>query len=550
VLRPWTWFLTKRHNCRIFQNMSVRDIIKKVFGDAGFTDYEVHLHGAFSPKEYCVQYRESDFDFVSRLMEQEGYYYFFKHEPGKHTLTLMNEASGHESTPGYETVPYYPPAPGSRRTRDCVSSWWFSQEVLSDKYALTDFDFTKPDADLKTSREANRPGAQPDYALFDYPGGYATLEEGDAYVKTRLEEIQALGEVAQGGGDVRGLAPGALFALAEHPVDDQNRSWLVVEARYDAEASEFRAGAMGGAAGDLSFQCGFTAIDGTVQFRPPRTTRRPVIPGPQTAKVVGPSGEEIWTDKYGRIKVQFHWDREGKEDENSSCWLRVAQIWAGKQWGAQFLPRIGQEVIVEFLEGDPDRPIVTGRVYNGDAMPPYALPGQQTRSGIRSRSTKGGGPDDQNELWFEDEKGKEDIHFHAQKDFHRIVENDDALEVRQNRTTLVTNNRTATVKEGNDTLTVEQGNRSVTVSLGNDSLTVKTGDHVIDVQLGKVSIKALQEIDLTVGGNSVKIDQTGVAINGILVKVSGEAQCQVSAAMTQVSGSGMLQMNGGITMIG
>jgi type VI secretion system secreted protein VgrG len=273
------------------------------------------------------------------------------------------------------------------------------------------------------------------------------------------------------------------------------------------------------------------------------------VPGAQTAVVVGPKGEEIYTDKYGRVKVQFFWDRVGKKDENSSCWVRVAEAWAGKNWGVIFNPRIGQEIVVEFLDGDPDRPLITGRVYNAEQMPPYALPTNQTQSVIKTRSSKEGGTDNFNELRFEDKKDSEDIYFHAEKDFHRVVENDDDLKVGNNQTIEIKKDRTETVTEGNETISIKQGNRQVTIEMGNETLQIKMGNQTTKLDLGKSETEAMQSIELKVGQSSVKLDQTGVTIKGMMIQIEGQVQTEVKGVMTQINGEAMLKMQGGITMI-
>jgi len=271
--------------------------------------------------------------------------------------------------------------------------------------------------------------------------------------------------------------------------------------------------------------------------------------------VVGMANDEITTDKYGRVKIQFHWDRNGKKDQNSSCWVRVAQIWAGKNWGAIFIPRIGQEVIVDFLEGNPDRPIITGSVYNAEQMPPYALPDNKTQSGIKSRSTEQGSSDNFNEIRFEDKKDAEEIYMHAEKDFTRIVENDDVLKVgfekksAGDQTVDIYNNRTVTLDQGNDKLTIKTGNRTVEINQGNDSLTLTTGNRTVKLNTGSISEEAMQSIELKVGGNSVTIDQTGVSIKGLMVTIEGQTQTQIKGLTTTVNGDGMLTLKGGLVMI-
>lgn len=420
TLRPWLWFLTRTADCRIFQEQSVPDIIKQVFRDHGFTDFEQALSGTYRTWHYCVQYRESDFDFVSRLMEQEGIYYYFKHENGKHTLVFADDTGSHEAYPGYEQIRYYPPTNEQRREEDHIYDWLITQEVQTGNYALNDFDFTRPNAALLARSTIQREHAGAAFEVYDYPGAYQQSADGDEYAKKRIEELQANYERLEGAGNAAGIAVGYLFELSDYLREDQNREYLVTATQYQIETDEYLSDASGGS--EPSISCQFQCISSQTHYRSQRITPKPVVQGPQTAIVVGKAGEEIWTDEFGRVKVHFHWDRYGKADETSSCWVRVAQVWAGKKWGTQYIPRIGQEVIVEFLEGDPDRPIITGRVYNGTNMPPYDLPAQATKSTIKSNSSKGGGGF--NELRLEDKKGSEQIFMHAEKDHDLRVKND------------------------------------------------------------------------------------------------------------------------------
>jgi type VI secretion system secreted protein VgrG len=325
---------------------------------------------------------------------------------------------------------------------------------------------------------------------------------------------------------------------------ENGKKYVVTSVRHEATDGTYGPTAMTG-----GYNNNFTCVPATVTYRAPRLTPKPFVQGPQTAVVVGPAGEEIYTDKYGRVKVQFFWDRKGKKDENSSCWVRVAEVWAGKTWGMVFNPRIGQEVVVDFLEGDPDRPLITGRVYNADQMPPYTLPDNQTQSGVKTRSSKNGSTENFNELRFEDKKGSEDIFFHAEKDFHREVENDDDLKVLHDQTIEIKNNRTETVKEGNETIAIKQGNRDVTIEMGNESLKIKMGNQTTKLDLGASSTEAMQSITLKVGQSSITLDQMGVTIKGMMISIQGQVQTEVKGVMTQVSGDAMLTVKGGITMI-
>jgi type VI secretion system secreted protein VgrG len=538
---PWLWFLTRSANCRIFQQKSVPDIIKDVFDKLGFNgQYQLKLNESYDPRDYCVQYRETAFNFVSRLMEHEGIFYFFKHEQGKHTLVLADAASSYPQCPESQ-VAYS----GTTNPLD-LETWEHQYEYRSGKWTHTDYNFEKPTLNLLT--KANTKLSLPkikSYELFDYPGDYLVKDAGNNIAGVRMEEEEAGYEVVAGTGVCCTFTPGATFTLTGHEVQaEAGKSYVLTSVHHSAEDYSYF-----NAEQPSAYRNQFTCIPSAVNFRPPRVTPKPVVQGLQTAVVVGPSGEEIWTDKYGRIKVQFFWDREGQNDDKSSCWIRVAEFWAGTQWGSVFLPRIGQEVVVEFLEGDPDRPLVTGRVYNAELMPPYTLPDNQTQSGVKTRSSKGGGSDNFNELRFEDKMGSEDIVFHAEKDFHRSVEHDDDLKVGNDQTITIKNNRTEEVTQGNEKVTIKQGNRDVVIEMGNESLKIKMGNQTTKLDMGASSTEAMQSITLKVGQNSITIDQMGVTIKGMMISIQGEIQTQVKGTMTQINGDAMLQMQGGITMI-
>ncbi len=450
TLQPWLALLDYQSDCRIFQNQAIPDIVKEVFRRADFSDFEDALDdGAYGELEYVVQYRESDFNFVSRLMEHAGIYYFFKHDESKHTLVLADSQSAHDTVDEYDEVVFLPQKETSRGEKEHLSSWVVVQQIRSGGYAATDFDFKAPRTALLSKLSQPQDYAHADTEVFDYPGDFLKKPDGDTRVKIRLEERQHEHELVQTSGDVRGLGLGDLFTLTGYQRDDQNKEYLVIGATYSINVGDYESGGSGGD----EFRSGLTLLDSKIPFRPAVRARKHRVEGPQTAIVVGPSGDEIHTDNYGRVMVQFHWDRYGMSDERSSCWVRVSQAWAGAKWGAMHIPRIGQEVIVDFLEGDPDRPIITGRVYNADNMPPYDLPANKTQSGIKSRSSKGGAPSNFNEIRFEDKKGSEELHIQAEKDETKLVKNnqsssigaDRSLSVGGNETVGIGKNRTETV---------------------------------------------------------------------------------------------------------
>lgn len=431
---PWPWFLTRFANCRIFQNKKIPDIIQEIFKDLGHADVKQSLQGSYDQREYCVQYRETDFNFVSRLMEQYGIYYYFEHTKDKHTLVLGDAPSGHQPCPEQKKASYDYTST-SLEHEDVVSGWNQTQELRSGNFALTDYNFETPSTDLGANVPSTvKVGGNEKFEIFDYPGDYEKKNQGDHLVKLRVEEEEATHLVVQGAGVVRSFTSGYRFELADHYCKSFNTEYVLTEVHHSATVGTVYET---GAAAAEHYSNHFSCIPKTFPFRPPRRTPRPVVQGPQTAVVVGPSGEEIYTDKYGRVKVQFFWDRVGKKDEKSSCWIRVSQPWAGKNWGAIWNPRMGQEVIVEFLEGDPDRPIITGRVYNADQTVPYKLPDKQTVSTFKSRSSKGGGDSNYNELRFEDNKGKEQVYLHAERDMDLRVKKESREYVGQSRHLIV-----------------------------------------------------------------------------------------------------------------
>jgi len=454
IVRPWFWQLTRTADCKIFQKKSVPDIFEEVVKQYGFSDYKLRLKGTYEKWEYCVQYRETDFNFLSRLLEQEGIYYFFEHSESAHLMVLADDSSAHSTVSGYDSVPYFPAdAPDAQRERDHLSGWSFTKSMLPGAYATTDYDFENPRQSLLSKESIARKHAMASFEVFDYPGELSKLSTGEStrVSKIRIQELQSSYMMARGQGNAAGLATGRRFKLAQFPRKDLNIEYIIVGTQFSLPTDNYD----GGSGGDSEFTIALEAIDAKTPFRPARVTPKPSVQGTQTAVVVGPNGEEIYTDEHARIKVQFHWDRYGKLDENSSCWMRVAQVWAGKQWGAMHIPRIGQEVIVSFLEGDPDQPIVTGRVYNGDNMPPYALPANKTQSGIKSRSSKGGAAANFNEFRFEDLKGSEQVFLHAEKNQDIEVENDETHWVGHDRKKTIDNDETTLVK-GNRTETVNK----------------------------------------------------------------------------------------------
>jgi type VI secretion system secreted protein VgrG len=521
---PPLWKLSQRRNNRIYQAVSLPDIAKEILDDAG-VEHREELSAAYPERDYVVQYGETDLDFVQRLLEEVGVFYFFEHEAGKVTLVLADANSACPELPGGAAVKFRERS-GLVAESDALDGFSLRHEVRPGKIALRDFNYLSPDVDLTAEVKA---GADEELEVYEYPGGYIDRAGGKERAKVRLEEVRARAEQATGTGVVRRLVSGHQLELVEHPVDGVDDKYLVVAVHHRGEKPTGQ-----GAPGVRreAYRCQLEAIRMSVPFRPERRTPRPVMPGPQTAVVVGPSGEEIHTDRYGRIKVHFHWDRLGARDDHASCWVRVSQAWAGPGWGALYLPRIGQEVVVEFLEGDVDRPIVSGAVYNGSHPPPLDLPGEKTRSTLRSASSPGS--DGNNELRFEDQKGSEEVYLHAQKNLDIAVENDktqtvggnESLTVGKDRSRSVGGNQTLKV-DGNDQSTIG-GNQAVQVT-GNRATTV-AGNHSETVGASQ-SITVGVAHTLTVAAASAETVGAAKALT-----VGGAYAVTVGAAMNELVG--------------
>ncbi|MDQ0570338.1 type VI secretion system secreted protein VgrG [Variovorax paradoxus] len=441
LVQPWLWYLTRTTDCRIFQNKSVPEVLDDVLGKYGF-EFEKRLTGSYRPWEYCVQYQESDFAFVSRLMEHEGIAYHFEHTHGSHLLVLADDTGGYGELPGYAAIPYRPRDRVLHAMEPCIDQWRVAEQITSGRVMLDDFDFKKSRASLQSVRQDPKGHDHSTYEVYEWLGGYSEHQQGDTYAKIRLQELQCAHELAAGHTNVVGMAPGYLFEMTYCPRESDNREYLVTETRYDLQESEYATG------GSMESVCrfDFTVLPSNVPYRPARKTPKPRTNGPQTATVVGP--EEIWTDRFGRVKLQFRWDRYGQSDENSSCWVRVSSNWAGANYGTMHMPRVGQEVIVDFIGGEPDRPIITGRVYNNDQMPPWELPANATASGILTRSSSGGAANQANMLRFEDRSGAEQILLHAERNLDVEVEADETHTTDGTRTTVIGGHESSTYKNG------------------------------------------------------------------------------------------------------
>jgi type VI secretion system secreted protein VgrG len=608
-VRPWAWFLTRRRNSRAFQGKTAPEIIQTILRDAGFSsDYELSLSGTYPARDFCLQYRETDLDFITRLMEEEGIYYFFRAGSGREKMVVADGPQAHVATV-VNPVEFTQRSTDYRSTTEHIYEMSGGEASQSGKVTLWDYNFETPSSELRAVRAIAKGGhGQTGHEIYDYPGLFGTQDRGEALAKVRMEAEAARHGTWRGAGTIRTLSAGETFKTRNHPPTEAKAGFMITRARHafmiehdpqgpDALRSVSRAALRFDFGPHELYRVTFDAVDKDLPFRAPAVTPRPEIAGVQTAIVTGPSGEEIHTDKYGRVKIQFHWDREGQVDENSSVFVRCMTPWSGKNWGMIHIPRIGQEVVVSFEEGNPDRPLIMGMLYNAETMPPYALPANKTQSGIMTRSSKSGSADTYNELMFEDLKDNELVRFQAEKDYQQIVKNNalitvglekkdpgdmvvtihhnltetvktgdhtfkietgsqiietktDRTETVEGKSTLtVTGDVTETVKEGNVSETVKMGNVSHEVSMGNEKVDIKMGNYALKCDLGKIEMEAMQSIELKVGSNSIKIDQVGVTITGMIVKVEGTAMLEAKSPMTQVKGDALLILKGGLTMI-
>ncbi len=632
-LRPWFWLLTRTQDCRVFQDLSTVKIIKQLFEEYGFSDYEDALTGSYSPRSYCVQYRESDYDFLCRLMEEEGIYFYFKNDPDSvavEKLVLSDSISAHDQVPGHATIAYHARQMdrGAETARyDHIAEWTAQERVTRGKYTLNDFDSKLQHADLEFEHAiASGVHSHTNYEAYDYlghhryPGVYNEDKElGEKYAKVRMEAETVRYQQYHAAANVRALATGQTFEMEEHPDGAANGQYLVIAAEHFVQDQNFLQSTQAKKTSgrlvemkhhgvekfleaeltrrervsrrdlvmmprdfpatmeDDAYACIFRAIPKSTQFRAPIQTPWPKIAGPHTATVVGPEGEEIHTDEFGRIKVQFHWDREGKMNESASCWVRAMTPWSGTGYGMVAIPRIGQEAVIQFEEGDPDRPICTGMIYNAWQKAPYDYPNDKTELGLRTKSTKEGGADEYNEVMFDDLKGAELMRVQAQKDHQMLVKNKSVVTIgldsidagehddEGSLSEVIRNNVTRTIQEGNHYHTISTGDEEFKIETGsqtidiatdktqtitkNYSTAVKQGDMSVGVDAGKIEIEAARSIELKVGASSIKIEPAKITIKSTMIDIKGEAKVDVNAVLTNVKASGILVLNGALTKI-
>lgn len=558
TLRPWLWMLTRTADCRIFQDMSVPAIVEQVLADHGaVANYRLQLTRSYRQRHYCVQYRESDFHFLARLLEEEGIFWYFSHDTGGHQLVLADSNGVLQATPGCEQLPCFDNLGASTPDHDSISGWTCEHAVRSGRVARTSYDFERPSAGLLTSSSMQRDHAQADHEWFDFQGNTTQLADGQQLTDNQIDE-QHSGHALHGGHtQAAGLAAGCTFALTDHPRADQNADYLCTHTCITLQTAGDEAGGPG-----ATLHCRFGAMPLVQQFRPARRTRKTVVQGPQTAVVVGPAGEEIYTDAYGRVKVQFHWDRYGRRNETSSCWVRASSPWAGQGFGFIQVPRIGQEVVVDFLEGDPDQPIVTGRVYNAEQMPPWGLPANATQSGVLSRSSKGGSAANANEFSMEDKTGAELVKLHAERDHlveverdkhvwigndrRKTVDRDETAHIKRDRTETVDRNEKITVHgwrteavDGDETITIHS-NRTERVD---HTETISIGDNRAEDVGQNESVSIRHDQTLSVGDNrSRSVGQSETIRIGKNQSLKVSANRSKTVARNETAQVGMLSM--------
>jgi len=556
---PWTWFLNQNENRRIFQNKNTKDIVSQVFSDLGYNDFDFKAEGG-NPREYCVQYGESDLTFVMRLLAEEGYASFFSHDKKKHTLVIVDQMSAYAESANSKLTYSKGNSPDAE-----INAWQHNYELKKGEWIVNDYNFKEPNKNLtsqSTSKSKLEKNGQ--FKHYSYPSQY-DFALGKKLADARMDAEEAGANTISGGSSCSSFSAGQFFSLLKHEAKSEMGKYLLLSVHHQAnDASYFSS-----QGGDQQYSNSFSCMPLENMYRPPMVYARPVMYGPQSALVTGPKGEEIYIDEFGRIKVQFMWDQLGKKDENSSCFIRVMQSFAGNGWGSSFIPRIGHEVIISFLDGDPDRPIVTGSVYNGNNKPPYA---SKTQSGIKTHSTKEGGADNYNEIRFEDKKASEQVYIQAEKDLDSYVKNNETLTVDNDRTKTVKNdensyiekNRNKTVTKdqtesigGNNTIDVgkdhtESISKNVSISIGENhtetigkNMTITVDKDLQETVNGKYSEAVTKEYGLKAKTITMEADKEITFKTGsakIVMKSNGDIT--ISGKNINVKGSGKVVLKG------
>lgn len=564
-LVPRPWLLRRMVDCRIFKNQSTTDIAKTLMSEAGYTDVKLDLSGTYPQREYCVQYREDGLNFINRLLQQEGIYYYFTHSANKHEMVLADGVGSHAVATDFDNVPFQPARPSVLRAQSTISEWTSLRGVDGTTCQLTDYNPLKPKASLMVSGDAEGHGVT-GVEVFDYPGRHQEADRGKHFAQVRAEAASAERSRYLGVTDACSIHMGGLFTLKDYPRKELNCEYLITAAVMELEGPGY---ASGSDASSPAFHCRFEALESSKPWRSPQTARWPAITGLQTAVVTGSkTNEDIVVDKYGRVQVNFQWDMPGRKNADCSCPVRVATPWAGKGWGAVSLPRVGQEVVVSFIEGDPDRPLIVGSVYNAVNTPPYSLPTNKTQSGILTRSLLGETADF-NELRFEDKKGEEDVLIHAQKDMHKEVENDytvtidhdEVFTIKNDQTGTINNDRKHTVKN-DDTLDVTNNGtttigkvfkldagQTIKLVCGQASITMASSGE-IDIVGTTVKINGKQTVNAEAGMTLALKSGTKATLSATMIDITADAKAGLKGSMTSVGGSGITQVSGSILKLG
>lgn len=572
LLRPFTHFMESQIGYAIYQEKTVVDIIKDVFQRAGVTDFELRTSETYEPFEYCVQYAESDFHFISRLMEQEGLYYFYEHSEQKHLMVITDRASKHKPAPNADVLAFNAAAKTAQSYRvgdelggkHVIEAW--HEKVSSSghkKVSLRDYDFKKPEKAVETNATDQGQHPEDSKELYSYPGKFIDKGRADRLSKVRLEELRATRQLYYGTSTAKGICAGSTVTIENHPTGRLNAEYMIISTSHRLRTEHYHSG---GGKKDRD-EVDFIAIPAETQYRAPRITQKPKVLGIESAIVTGPSGETIYTDEYGRIKVRFHWDRANTDDEKSTCWIRVSQTGG---LGNLILPRVGHEVLVDFLHGDPDHPVITGRVFNQEHMPTYELPANKTRALWRTLTYGDMNPSypqaedldtgepKANEIRFEDKGGEEEIFIHSERDMNvrirydmtRHVGHNEEIKVGYDSDRYVLNdekevidgNRKYTLKK-NETNEITEGNRKTTIKQGNDDLEVKMGNITVKASMGKIKLEAMQEIELKVGMTSLKLTPAGADMNSPMINVKAKGMAEVSAGGILTEKGALVKIN-------
>lgn len=537
---PWLWCLTLTADCRVYQQMDVKEILADVFQRHGFNDYDFSgLSGTYEKREYCVQYNESAFNFISRLMEEEGIFYWFRHEASRHVLALGDSTAAYK--PADDKSVAFRKDPQAGGGDDLLTSWERECSLATGCFSSRDYNYEQPDLTLEDKSGASGTLEKMDrFEAYFYPGKRLEAGQLSSVLGQCRDSAESSMVVATGTGFCRSFSPGLRFTVENHPdPSEEGRSYVLTRVDHQASGSRQTGGV---SEAGIEYSNFFRCVPAEYVARPGLRGVPPSVRGVETAIVTGPKGEEIYTDDLGRVKVQFHWDREGKKDDESSCWVRVSQPVAGNGWGAFALPRVGQEVVVSFVDGDPDRPLVTGTVYNGLNKTPYDLPANKTKTVFRTRSTPNGSSG--NELSFEDKSGEEEILLYGEKDLVIAVNNDSDMKVDNDCQVQIGNDATTTIQNNCSLAICGDSERKVDKS---ESIAVKSD---LDVSAKTITLEGKSKITLKVGGSSLEMTPSGITLKAAKIEVQGDAAVSVGAPKVDVKGDAMLTLDGGIVMIG